>query len=106
MEDRGVIQAYETGRGPSGVRAQWEKEDLGNGQYQIIVTEIPYQVQKSKLIEKIAELINAKKIPLLDDVNDESAEDIRVVLTPKSFNVDPQLLMEALFKMSDLESRF
>ena len=107
VEDRGaVIQAYETGRGSFRVRAQWEKEDLGNGQYQIIVTEIPYQVQKSKLIEKIAELINAKKIPLLDDVNDESAEDIRVVLTPKSRNVDPQLLMEALFKMSDLESRF
>lgn len=101
-----VIRAYETGRGSFRMRAKWEKEDLKQGQYQIVVTEIPYQIQKSRLIEKIADLITTKKLPLLDDVMDESAEDIRIVLTPKNRNVDPGLLMEALFKVSDLESRF
>ncbi len=101
-----VIQAYETGRGAFRMRAKWEVEDLKQGQYQIVVTEIPYQVQKSKLIEKIAELINAKRIPMLEDVMDESAEDIRIVLTPKSRNVEAELLMEALFRHSDLETRF
>ncbi len=107
VEDKAaIVQAYETGRGSFRMRAKWEKEDLGKGQYQIIVTEIPYQVQKSKLIEKIAELIMTKKVTLLDDVMDESAEDIRIVLTPRNRNVEPELLMEALFRYCDLESRF
>ena len=101
-----IIKAYETGKGAFRVRAKWEREDLKRGTYQIIVTEIPYQVQKSKLIEKIADLINAKKIPLLDDVADESAEDIRIVITPRSGQVDDGLLMEALFRSTDLETRF
>lgn len=105
-EKADIVNAYETGRGSFRVRAKWEKEDLGRGMYQIVVTEIPYQVQKSKLIEKIAELINAKKMPMLDDVRDESAEDIRLILVPKSKNVEPDLLMEALFRNCDLESRF
>lgn len=101
-----IITAYETGKGAFRVRAKWKKEDLKQGQYQIVVTEIPYQVQKSKLVEKIADLINARKIPMLDDVRDESAEDIRLVLVPKNRNVEPALLMEALFRHTDLESRF
>ncbi|MAI63001.1 MAG: DNA topoisomerase IV subunit A [Micavibrio sp. TMED27] len=101
-----VIKAYETGKGSFRVRAKWEKEELKQGLYQIVVTEIPYQVQKSKLIEKIAELITSKKLPMLDDVIDESAEDIRLVLVPKNRNVDPNLLMEALFRNTDLENRF
>ncbi len=100
-----VLQAYSTGRGSFRVRAKWETEDLKAGQYQIVITEIPFQVQKSKLIEKIAELINNKKLFLLNDVRDESAEDIRVVLEPKSRNVDPVVLMESLFKLTELESR-
>ena len=84
----------------------WETEDLGRGQWQIVVTEIPYQVAKSKLIEKIAELINAKKIPILADVRDESTEDIRLVLEPRAKTVDPVVLMETLFRQSDLETRF
>lgn len=106
VEDQdSILDAYETGRGGFKVRAKWEKEDLKQGQYQIVITEIPYQVQKSRLIEKIAELIQAKKIPLLDDVNDESTEDIRIVLTPKNRNVDENILMEWLFKNTDLENR-
>lgn len=107
VEDKAaVVKAYETGRGSFRMRAKWEKEDLGKGQYQIIVTEIPYQVQKSKLIERIADLIMTKKVTLLDDVMDESAEDIRIVITPRNRNVEPELLMEALFRYCDLESRF
>lgn len=101
-----IVKAYETGKGAFRVRAKWHKEDLKQGMYQIIVTEIPYQVQKSKLIERIADLVTTKKIPLLDDVRDESAEDIRVVLVPKNRNVEPEILMEALFRSSDLETRF
>lgn len=101
-----ILKAYETGRGSFRLRAKWGTEDLGRGQWQIIVTEIPYQVQKSKLIEKIAELINARKIPILADVRDESAEDVRLVLEPKSRTVDPFMLMETLFKQSDLEIKF
>jgi topoisomerase-4 subunit A len=107
VEDADSIRhSYETGRGSFRMRARWHKEELKQGQYQIIVTEIPYQVQKSKLIEKIAELINSRKISMLDDVMDESAEDIRIVLMPKNRNVEPELLMEALFRHSDLETRF
>ncbi|HBZ42980.1 MAG TPA: DNA topoisomerase IV subunit A [Maritimibacter sp.] len=101
-----IANAYRTGRGSIRLQARWEVEDLGRGQWQIIVTEIPYQVQKSKLIEKIAELIQTKKIPVLGDVRDESADDIRLVLEPKSKNVDPEVLMGLLFRNSDLETRF
>ncbi|MEO0912872.1 MAG: DNA gyrase subunit A, partial [Pseudomonadota bacterium] len=107
VEDRAVIaEAYRTGRGAFRMRARWMREDLGRGQWQIVVTEIPFQVQKAKLIEKIAELINAKKIPILADVRDESAEDIRLILEPKSRTVDPDVLMETIFRLSDLETRF
>lgn len=100
-----IIESYKTGRGGFKVRARWEKEEAGRGAYVIVVTEIPYQVQKSRLIEKIAELLIARKLPLLGDVRDESAEDIRLVLEPKNRTVDPELLMESLFKLTDLESR-
>ncbi len=98
-------EAYRTGRGSFRLRSKWETEDLGRGTWQIVVTEIPYQVQKSKLIEKVAEAINSKKIPILADIRDESAEDVRIVLEPKSKNVDPAVLMETLFKQSDFENR-
>jgi topoisomerase-4 subunit A len=101
-----IIEAYRTGRGSFRLRAKYDVEDLGRGQWQIVVTEIPYQVQKSKLIEKIAELIQTKKIPILADIRDESAEDIRVVLEPRSKNVDPDVLMGMMFRNSDLEQRF
>ena len=101
-----IAQAYRTGRGAFRLRAKWEIEDLGRGQWQVVVTEIPYQVQKSKLIEKIAEVIQLKKIPILADVRDESAEDIRLVLEPRSRTVDPDVLMNMLFRNSDLEVRF
>jgi topoisomerase-4 subunit A len=101
-----IAQAYKTGRGSFRVRAKWVQEDQGRGTYQIVVTEIPYGVQKARLVEKIAELLLARKLPLLDDVRDESAEDIRLVLVPKSRLVDPALLMESVFKLTELESRF
>ncbi|SEV96024.1 DNA topoisomerase IV subunit A [Aliiroseovarius sediminilitoris] len=101
-----IAQAYRTGRGSFRLRCKWEIEDLGRGQWQIVVTEIPYQVQKSKLIEKIAELIQTKKVPILGDIRDESADDIRIVLEPKSKNVDAELLMNLMFRNSDLETRF
>ena len=101
-----ILTAYEQGRGSFRIRAKWSKEDLGHGQYQIVVTEIPYQVQKSKLIEKIAQLIEERKVPLLSDVRDESSHDIRIVLEPKNRTVDANLLMEHLFKQTELESRF
>ncbi len=101
-----IAQAYRTGRGSIRLRAKWEVEDLGRGQWQAVVTEIPYQVQKSKLVERIAELIQTKKVPILADVRDESADDIRMILEPKSKNVDPDVLMNMLFRNSDLEVRF
>ncbi|GMV63024.1 MAG: DNA topoisomerase (ATP-hydrolyzing) [Parvibaculum sp.] len=101
-----IIDAYETGRGGFRVRAKWEMEELPRGLWQIVVTEIPYQVQKSKLVEKLAELLQARKLPLLEDVRDESAEEIRLVLVPKSKTVEPEHLMESLFRATDLESRF
>ncbi|UWQ01995.1 DNA topoisomerase IV subunit A [Aliiroseovarius crassostreae] len=101
-----IANAYRTGRGSFRLRCKWEIEDLGRGQWQVIVTEIPYQVQKSKLIEKIAEVIQTKKVPILADIRDESADDIRIVLEPKSKNVDPELLMNMMFRNSDLETRF
>ncbi|MBB6483336.1 DNA topoisomerase IV subunit A [Rhizobium lusitanum] len=107
IDDRqSIIDSYKTGRGGFRVRSKWEIEDLGRGGYQIVITEIPFQVQKSRLIEKIAELLIARKLPLLEDIRDESAEDIRVVLIPKSRTVDATILMESMFKLTELESRF
>jgi topoisomerase IV subunit A len=100
-----LIEAYRTGRGSFRLRARWHTEETGRGTYQIIVTEIPYGVQKSRLIEKMADLLQAKKLPQLGDVDDESAEDIRIVIEPKSRNVDAALLMEQLFRLSELEVR-
>jgi topoisomerase-4 subunit A len=100
-----IREAYATGRGSFRVRARWEREEQGRGGYVVVVTEIPYQVQKSRLIEKIADLLMAKRLPLLADVRDESAEDVRVVFEPKSRTVDPALMMESLFRLTDLEAR-
>jgi topoisomerase-4 subunit A len=106
VEDSAAMaEAYRTGRGGFRVRARWKKEEGARGVYQIVVTEIPYQVQKAKLIERVAELIEQKKLPLLDDIRDESAEDIRLVLMPKSRTVEPEILMEQLFRLTDLETR-
>lgn len=101
-----IATAYRTGKGGFRLRCRWEIEDLGRGQWQIVITEIPYQVQKSKLIEKIAELIQTKKIPILGDVRDESAEDVRMIIEPRSRSVDPEVLMGMLYRNSDLEVRF
>ena len=101
-----ILEAYKTGRGGFRLRARWEREETGRGTYQIIVTEIPYQVQKAKLVERLAELIDEKKLPLLGDARDESAETVRLVLEPKSRTVDPVLLMESLFRLTELEVRF
>ncbi|NDV02145.1 DNA topoisomerase IV subunit A [Pseudoroseicyclus tamaricis] len=101
-----IAETYRTGRGSIRLRSRWEVEDLGRGTWQIVVTEIPYMVPKSRLIEKLAELIQLKKLPVLADVRDESAGDVRLVLEPKSRTVDPAVMMEMLFKASDLETRF
>ena len=100
-----IVEAYKTGRGSFRLRARWEREKLPHGQYQIVITEVPYQVQKSRLIEKIAELMQARKLPMLADIRDESTEDVRIVLEPKNRTVDDVLLMEHLFKQTDLETR-
>src|SRR5512135_3352884 len=100
-----IAEAYTTGRGSFRVRAKWEQEEGARGTWVVVVTEIPWLVQKSRLVEKIAELLNEKKLPLVDDVRDESAEDIRLVIEPKSRSVDPELLMESLFKLTELENR-
>ena len=100
-----IAEAYTTGRGSFRVRARWHKEETGRGTYLIVVTEIPWLVQKGRLVEKLAELVNAKKLPLVADVRDESARDIRLVIEPRSRAVDPGLLMESLFKLSEFETR-
>ena len=100
-----IAEAYTTGRGSFRVRARWHKEDLGRGSYSIVITQIPWLVQKSRLVEKLAELLNDKKLPLVADVRDESAEDVRLVIEPRSRSVDPVILMESLFKTTELESR-
>ena len=106
-EDRKTVEAaYKIGRGSFRIRARWKTEKLGRGQYQIVITEIPYQVQKARLVERIAELMDAKKLPFLEDVIDESTEDVRLVLVPKSRSVEPGMLMEQLFRQTDLETRF
>ena len=101
-----IAETYKTGRGSFRVRSRWVKEDSGRGVWVAVITEIPYGVQKSRLIEKLAELINDKKLTLVSDVRDESAEDVRVVIQPRSRDVDPTMMMESLFKLSELESRF
>jgi topoisomerase-4 subunit A len=107
VEPRASIQeAFETGRGGVRLRARWEKEDTGRGTYRIVVTEIPYQVKKSQLVEQLADLIEQKKAPLLADVRDESAEEIRLVLEPRARTIEPEVLMESLFRLCDLETRF
>ena len=100
-----ILQAYRSGRGSFRLRARWTSEKVKGGGYRIVVTEIPYQVPKSRLIEKIADLLNARKLTLLADVRDESAAEVRLVLEPKSRNVDPKVLMESLFRQTDLEVR-
>src|SRR5262245_15129869 len=100
-----IAEAYTTGRGSFRVRARWHKEDTGRGTYLIVITEIPWLVQKGRLVEKLAELVNEKKLPLVADVRDESAEDIRLVIEPRARTADAELLMESLFKLSELESR-
>ena len=106
IDDRSsILEAYKTGRGGFRVRARWSVEDLGRGAWQIVITEIPYLVQKSRLIEKCAELLTSKKLLLLNDIRDESAEDIRIVLEPKSRAVDPAVMMEQMFRNTELEAR-
>lgn len=100
-----IREAYKTGRGGFRLRARWETEALGRGQWQIVVTEIPYQIQKSRLVEKIAELMQARKLPMLEDIRDESAADIRLVLVPRSRTIEPEMLMETMFHQTDLETR-
>ncbi|MFN7612196.1 MAG: DNA topoisomerase IV subunit A [Alphaproteobacteria bacterium] len=101
-----ITEAYATGRGSLRVRARWVKENLSHGLYQIVITEIPYQVPKSKLIERIADLFRDKKLPLLGNIQDESTDTVRIVLEPKSRSVDPEILMESLYKVTDLETRY
>ncbi len=100
-----ITEAYRTGRGGFRLRAKWHQEDLGRGGFVVVVTEVPYGVQKARLIEKIAELLLARRLPLLEDIRDESAEDVRVVLVPRSRTVDPAIMMESLFKLTELETR-
>src|SRR3974390_2181707 len=100
-----IAEAYMTGRGSFRTRARWQQEEGARGPWVLVITEIPWLVQKSRLVEKLADLLNDKKLPLVGDVRDESAEDIRLVIEPKSRAVDPELLMESLFKLTELESR-
>ena len=101
-----IAEAYRTGRGSFRIRARWMKEEAARGLWNVVVTEIPFMVQKSRLIEKLAELVNDKKLPLVAEVRDESAEDVRIVIEPRSRTVDPAIMMESLFRLSELESRF
>ncbi|KFG89658.1 DNA topoisomerase 4 subunit A [Sphingobium herbicidovorans NBRC 16415] len=101
-----ISEAYATGRGSFRTRARWHKEDGGRGTWVAVVTQIPFQVQKSKLIEQIAALINDKKLPILADVRDESDAEIRIVIEPRARTVDPDVLMDSLFRLTDLENRF
>lgn len=101
-----IAETYRTGRGSFRLRARWSKEEGSRGSFAVVITEIPYMVQKSRLIEKIAELLNEKKLPLVADVRDESAEDVRVVIEPRSRTIDCALMMEQLFRATELESRF
>src|SRR5215212_8249328 len=100
-----IAEAYTTGRGSFRTRAKWTQEEGARGTWVVVITEIPWLVQKSRLVEKIAELLNDKKLPLVGDVRDESAEDVRLVIEPKSKNVDPALMMESLFRLTELENK-
>ena len=100
-----IVEAYTTGRGSFRTRSRWTQEEGARGTWVVVVTEIPWLVQKSRIVEKIAELINEKKLPLVADVRDESAEDVRLVIEPKSRTVDPALMMESLFRLTELESK-
>lgn len=101
-----LVDTYTNGRGSLRIRARWEKEQFSHGLYQVVITEIPFQVQKSKLIEKIADLFREKKLPLLANIQDESTDTVRIVLEPKSKNVDAEILMESLYRATDLETRY
>ncbi|MEB3702328.1 DNA topoisomerase IV subunit A [Candidatus Bealeia paramacronuclearis] len=101
-----ILEAYKTGRGSFRIRAKWEEEKLEFGQYQIVITEIPYQVQKAKLVEKIADLLFDKKLPLIGNIRDESSDVMRLIIEPKTRTVDPMILMESLYKTTDLDARF
>ena len=101
-----ILEAYKTGRGGFRLRAKWHREEIGRGMYQIVITEIPYQVKKSNLVKSLGDLYAERKVPLIGDVRDESAEDIRLVIEPKSRTVDETILMESLFKLTELEVRF
>lgn len=98
-----ILESYRTGRGSFRLRSRWHKEEGNRGSYVVVITEIPYQVQKSRLIEKTAELLLARKLPMLDDIRDESTDEIRIVLEPKTRTVDAELLMESIFKLTDFE---
>src|SRR5205823_14955750 len=100
-----IAEAYATGRGSFRLRARWLKEPLSHGLYQIVVTEIPYQVQKGRLIEKVAALLEERKLPLLADIRDESTDEVRLILEPKNRNVDADVVMEQLFRLTELETR-
>jgi topoisomerase-4 subunit A len=100
-----IAESYATGRGSFRLRARWAKEELGQGMWRIVITEIPYQVVKGKLIEALAELVTEKKLPILGDIDDESDSQVRIVIEPRSRNVDPDVLMESMFKLTDLEVR-
>ena len=100
-----IAEAYTTGRGSFRVRAKWHKEDAGRGTYVVVITEVPWLVQKGRLVEKLAELLNERKLPLVVDIRDESAEDVRLVIEPRARTVDAEILMESLFKLTELESR-
>ncbi|MDX1949065.1 MAG: DNA topoisomerase IV subunit A [Rickettsiales bacterium] len=104
--EESIISSYEKGKGAFRLRSKWEREELGRGGYQIIITEIPYQVQKSRLLEKLAESLENKKIPLVGNIKDESAENIRIIIEPKNRTIDAEILMESLFRSSDLEIRY
>ena len=101
-----IAEAYRTGRGSFRLRARWEKEEGQRGMWQVVVTQIPYMIQKSRLIEKIAELLNEKKLPLVADIRDESADDVRLVIEPRNRAVAPAVMMEQLFRATELETRF
>jgi topoisomerase-4 subunit A len=106
VESRDAVnEAYATGRGSFRLRARWEVEKLNHGQYQIVIKEIPYQIQKGRLVEKIADLLNLKKLPLLGDLRDESAEDVRLILEPRNRSIEPKILMEQMFRTTDLETK-
>ena len=100
-----IAEAYATGRGAFRLRAKWEVEKLSHGQYQIVITEMPYQVQKGRIVERIADLLNDRKLPLLADIRDESAEDVRLILEPRNRSIEPEILMDQMFRQTDLETR-